>query len=129
MSAAIAELPFEETMTFDHVRLARVCDRHARDAEAHLASVLTRVETLVREAGTQRGDAAALRRTCSDLRDLAGSIGMITMERAAAAVCDSAASDDARALGACHARLLRLGNPGRTRGWALGRATHPDGAA
>lgn len=121
MTSDIAVLRPAETIAFDHDRLAAVCNEYGRRAEAYIAFVLSEVEALVGAIAHQRGEPQGLRRSCGDLIRLCDSIGMATLARAARAVLDCLDTGDAAALGACTARLLRLGRADGIGGWTLGR--------
>lgn len=130
MTTAIPALRPVEAMTFDHERLAAICDERAEGAEAFLAGVLTEIEALVRTARHQQGDPRGLARSCRRIVELTHAIGMLTMERAARAVVDCVARADAGALPACHDRLMRLSDPRAPRAWAPDTSSRrPDGAA
>ncbi|MCK0168785.1 hypothetical protein MWU52_14595 [Jannaschia sp. S6380] len=129
MTTAIPALRPIEAMTFDQRKLARICDERAEGAEAFLTEVLTEIEMLIRTARHQCDDRRGLSRSCRRIVELTDTIGMETMHRAAASVMDCLAAHDARALPACHARLMRLGDPRAPRAWASGPSRRPDGAA
>ena len=129
----VAALRPRETMQFDQARLVAVCDEHGAGAEAHIALVLDVVEAQVARAAALAADPAALARTCDAIEEAAAEIGMATMAQAARALRDclrvpprpggEAARD------ACMQRLLRLGRPGGSGGWALMRGPDPDTVA
>lgn len=121
MTSDIAFLRPAETIAFDHDRLAAVCNEYGHRAEAYIAFVLSEVEALVQTAAHQRGDRAGLRRSCDSLVRLCDTIGMATLAAAGRAVVDCLGRDDAPALGACTARLLRLGEARGLDGWTLGQ--------
>lgn len=129
MTTTIATLRPTETVTFDHGKLARLCDRMGAQAEGFIAGVLADVETLVDAIGLDRKDAARLSQHCTELAHYADLIGMITLVRAAKAVMGCIDGDDTRATAACIDRLIRLGRPQDTANWAMASASRPDTVA
>ena len=110
MTSDIAFLRPAETIAFDHDRLAAVCNEYGHRAEAYIAFVLSRGGGA---GADRRAPARRPRPACgaaaTDLVRLCDTIGMATLAAAGRAVLDCLGRDDAPALGACTARLLRLG--------------------
>lgn len=129
MTHSIPALRPVETMTFDHDRLARVCDEYGHRAEAYIAFVLTEIETLVLTAAHQRAEPSGLQRSCGDLAKLCDTIGMLTLGNAARAVIDCLDRADTAAQAACLARLVRLGQADGLGKWTLDRGAMPDTVA
>lgn len=119
MTHTIATLHPLETVNFDHETLAALCRAEGTRAEATITGALAQVEALIALIATQGGQATGLARTCRDLEAVAGRIGMATIRDGARAVLTCLAQDDSTALAACTARLLRLGEPRQTGGWAM----------
>ncbi|CUH40738.1 hypothetical protein JSE7799_03473 [Jannaschia seosinensis] len=117
--APVATLKPRERMMFDHVQLATICDTYGERSEAFLATMLTDVELRARAARDAADDACALRTACTQIVELASTIGMLTMEHAAHGVLDAQARGDAAALAACLARLHRLAAPETPDGWSM----------
>lgn len=129
MTTTIATLRPTETVTFDHGKLAALCDRMGSRAEGFIAGVLADVETLIDTIARDRAATADLSRHCEELAHYADSIGMTKVSRAATAVLDCITREDARATAACIDRLLRLGQPQGTANWTMGSASYPDNVA
>lgn len=119
MTHNIARLHPLETVNFDHDTLAALCSAEGLRAETTITDALAEVETLIALIATQDGHPAGLARSCADLQRVAGRIGMTTIRDGAKAVltCLAECNDTARA--ACTARLVRLGEPRQTSGWAM----------
>lgn len=127
MTQTIATIEPDETVAFDHATLAAFCAVDGELAEARITRVLTEIEALIALVAQQRDHPDGLARSCHDLARLSGSIGMTTIRNAAAGVLDCLGRDDATGTAACRARLVRLGEPRRPGGWAMGRT--PDTVA
>lgn len=119
MTQSIAVLEPIEFVTFDHATLADLCAAEGPGAEAAIAETLTEVETLIAVIATQMGYVEGLGRSCTALARAAGRIGMTTIHDGAQAVLTCIAQGDATARVACTARLVRLGEPRRSAGWAV----------
>ncbi len=126
MTQTIATLRPAETVAFDHAKLASICDQYGPRAEAYIADVLTEIEGTLRDVRLQaRPDRhGELTHTCADLADMAASIGMDTLHRAAYAVLDCLARRDSAALTACLDRLVRLSDADSIGGWVVGQTEH-----
>ncbi|MEM8848506.1 MAG: hypothetical protein AAGE03_00585 [Pseudomonadota bacterium] len=120
MTATCTSLPAHPRVDFDEAVLATFCDRYGATAEAELAEILTRVETLLAMAGLQveQGHLGGLRRSCEDLLPLAESVGMCSLQRATRGVLDCLTTGDPVALSACGARLAAMGRPETFRDWS-----------
>ena len=119
MTHIVAALRPTETIEFDHVRLAALCDEMGADAEAHIAERLAEVEMLI-ETVSQRDpdDVDGMAIDCIRLGATAQEIGMKTVSRAAWGLRESLICDDRIARDACLRRLVRLNEP-RDGGWTM----------
>ncbi|MEM7710256.1 MAG: hypothetical protein AAF264_05790 [Pseudomonadota bacterium] len=119
MTATCTVLTPRTHIDFDEQTLVALCARHGDAAEAHLADLLSQVETLLRLAQSQaeQDHPRGLGRTCEDLLPLARTIGMRSLELAAIGVIDGLASGDPVALAACTRRLMAMGQPDTFHDW------------
>ncbi|CTQ48953.1 hypothetical protein [Jannaschia donghaensis] len=127
MTHTVATLHPIETVAFDHATLAAFCTAEGPRAEETITKALTDVETLIAQIGAQGDHVRGVMRSCAELQRISALIGMTTIRDAAGAVLTCLAQDDATALRACIARLVRLGEPKQTGGWAMERT--PDTVA
>lgn len=119
MTHTIAKLHPLETVNFDHDTLAALCAVEGGRAEQTITEALSQVETLIALIATQGGHPAGLARSCADLQRVSAKIGMTTIRDGAEAVLTCLAERNDTALAACTARLVRLGEPKQTGGWAM----------
>ncbi|MEM7641527.1 MAG: hypothetical protein AAF366_03265 [Pseudomonadota bacterium] len=120
MIADCIALPARPRVDFDEAVLTVFCERNGTAAEATLADILAKVETLLAMASLQveQGHHGGLRRSCEDLLPLARSVGMCSLQRATRGVLDCLTSGDAVALSACATRLVAMGRPETFRDWS-----------
>lgn len=122
----VTTLRIEETARLDHARLEHLyvqlgpsgADGVVARAMEELAARLARVERLFR-----RGDLAEMQRAARSMIAISEQIGMVTFARVACDVVALAGTEDAAALGASVARLVRIGEGSLMAVWDLQDAT------
>lgn len=125
MIHTLTEKKAVEPIEFDHDVLAALCDTYGAAAETLIAGTLGDIEDLLVLAQTQLdcGQHPGLARTCRDLRELGGTIGMRTLQKVAGAVLDCIERDDRVALVPCARRMTRLGRADTVAQWTVRRDT------
>jgi hypothetical protein len=115
----------DETVVFDGKVLSALCLAHGHGIESHLTGRLADLTDLLLLVEQQRDDreVRGLDRSCAAIVAVAESIGMRTMVTAAWSVRNAIAWGDDAAMGACTARMLRLGRPQAMRHWTVRRDT------
>jgi hypothetical protein len=119
--AAIIDFAPIEPIEIDLGRVEILLRTRGPDAEIEVADMLGQVRRfygLCRWEATE-GERIGLARAAEQLRALAALLGLVSLERAAAGVLDCVTRFDDRALPACTARLLRLGDASERAGWPL----------
>ncbi|KIT16991.1 hypothetical protein [Jannaschia aquimarina] len=130
-----ASLLPREPMQIDTRRLRAVCDAHGAAAEETIAAALFRIEERLILASWQieKFELGGLRRTATELVDLSGELGLVSLEQAAGAVIEVLDRPDPAqeetTLAAVAARLARMGQAGSLGHWDLTGDSGPDGFA